>query len=153
MQIVFCVDVVACTMLYSIHEPRKQLFFVTVRWRKQRGRQAEQRHWHRQMNTKRKTNISAYEQREEDGYKNVKSEGTTDKKKKKRHWLKSRERRKESDRDALYPIHHVVFKWLRVVTYEGGTQINQTQKWGVGTHLSQSRICRFWRESEKFIFL
>lgn len=29
----------------------------------------------RQMNTKREGNISAYEQREENGYKNVKSEG------------------------------------------------------------------------------
>ncbi len=128
MQIVFCVDVVTCTMLYSIHEPRKQLFFVTVRWRKQRGRQAEQRHWHRQMKTKRMTNISAYEQREKDGYKNVKSEGTTDKKKKTP--IEERREEKESDRDALYPIHHVMFKWLRVVTYEEHWSIRlRSEEW------------------------
>lgn len=54
--------------------------------------------------------------------------------------------------DALYPIHHVVFKWLRVVTYEGGTHINQTQKLGLGTHTSQAAVCRFWR-LKKFIFI
>lgn len=42
--------------------------------------------------------------------------------------IEERREEKESDRDALYPIHHVVFKWLRVVSYEGGTQINQIQK-------------------------
>lgn len=35
----------------------------------------------RQMNKKRKTNISVYKQREEDGYTNVKSEGATQEKK------------------------------------------------------------------------
>lgn len=47
----------------------------------------------RQMNTKRKTNISVYEQQGEDGYKNVKSEGTTERK----DWLKSGERRRVTE--------------------------------------------------------
>lgn len=78
----------------------------------------------RRMSTKRKTNISAYKQRERDKYENVKSEVTKEKKR----LIEERREEKESDRELLYPIHHVAFKWHRVVTYEGGTQINQTQK-------------------------
>lgn len=63
----------------------------------------------RQMNTKRERNISVQQQREEDGYKNVTGEATTENQKK--DWLK---REEESDGDTLYPIHHVVFKWLWV---------------------------------------
>lgn len=80
MQIVFCVDAVICTMVYSIHEPRKQLILCDCQMKKtemQASRAGTLTQ--KQMNTKRKTN-SAYEQREveEDGYKNVKSEGNTE---------------------------------------------------------------------------
>lgn len=82
MQIVFCVDAVTCTVVYSIHEPRKKLFF-DCQMKKTRERQAGRTETltQRQMNTKRKTNINAYEQQGEDGYKNVKIKGTKEKKK------------------------------------------------------------------------
>ena len=123
MQIVFCVNAVTRPMLYSIHEARKQRFFVTVGWRKQRGRQAEQRLWHRDRWIQRERQTSAYTNRGRmtgiQMY--TKSKGATQEKRKKIDWREA----KESDRDVLYPIHHVVFKWLRVDAYEGGTQINQ----------------------------
>ena len=146
MQILFHMNAVICTRVYSILEPIKQLFFVTVRWRKQRCRQAEQGLWHRDGWIQRERQ-SAYEQREEGVCENATREG---KAKEKTDW---RVERGEGEWQTCFiPIHHVVFKWVRVVTYEGRTQINHTQKLGLGTHLSQADICRFWH-LKKFIFI
>lgn len=73
MQIVFCVDAFICTMVYNIHGPRKLQFLCDCQMKKtemQAGRTGTLTQ--RQMNTKGKTN------KEEDGYKNVKSEGNTE---------------------------------------------------------------------------
>lgn len=125
------------TVVYNIHEPRKQLLFVTVRGTKLRCRQAEQGHWHGDRRIQRERQTSAYEQGKEDGYKNVKSEGN-----------KGGEGRGEWQ--TLYP--HPAFEWLRVAANEVGTRINQTQPLGLGTHSSHVGIFRFWC-LKKFIFI
>lgn len=131
---------------------QERSYSLTVRWRKQReaGRQAEQRHWHRDRWIQRERQTSAHtNNRERTGRKMLRARAQ---KRRKKRLIEERREEKESDREVLYHIHHVVFKWLRVVMYEGGTHINQTQKWGLGTHSSQLGICRYWC-LKKFILI
>lgn len=39
--------------------------------------------------------------------------------------MQEQKKGKEADGDTLYTIHHEVFKWLRVVSGEHETHINQ----------------------------